>query len=84
MLTRCYYYGMSPLLAPCPTRRRCTISPSPPPPGHVQVLSMLVKEGQDTEVEDVYGQTPLHLASLRGNVDVAEYLVVEVRQQFAF
>ena len=48
------------------------------------MLSMLVKEGQDTEVEDVYGQTPLHLASLRGNVDVAEYLVVEVRQQFAF
>lgn len=40
---------------------------------------MLVKEGQDPEVEDVYGQTPLHLASLRGNVDVAEYLIVEVR-----
>ena len=52
----------------------------PSTPGHVQVLSMLVKEGQDPEVEDVYGQTPLHLASLRGNVDVAEYLIIEVRQ----
>lgn len=55
----------------------------PSPPGHVQVLSMLVKEGQDPEVEDVYGQTPLHLASLRGNVDVAEYLIIEVRQLLA-
>lgn len=44
---------------------------------------MLVKEGQDPEVEDVYGQTPLHLASLRGNVDVAEYLIIEVRQLLA-
>lgn len=47
--------------------------------GHVQVLSMLVKAGQDPETEDVYGQTPLHLAALRGNRDAAEYLVIEVR-----
>lgn len=46
--------------------------------GHVQVLSMLVKAGQDPEGEDVYGQTPLHLAALRGNRDSAEYLVIEV------
>lgn len=39
---------------------------------------MLVKAGQDPEVEDTYGQTPLHLASLRGNLDAAEYLVIEV------
>lgn len=41
---------------------------------------MLVKAGQDPEGEDVYGQTPLHLAALRGNRDAAEYLVFEVRQ----
>lgn len=39
---------------------------------------MLVKAGQDPESEDVYGQTPLHLAALRGNRDAAEYLVIEV------
>lgn len=42
-------------------------------------MSMLVKGGQDPEVEDSYGQTPLHLASLRGNLEAAEYLVMEVR-----
>ena len=43
---------------------------------------MLVKAGQDPESEDVYGQTPLHLAALRGNRDAAEYLVIEVRAYF--
>ncbi|CAN0565856.1 unnamed protein product, partial [Ectocarpus sp. 12 AP-2014] len=33
-----------------------------------------------TSMKDVYGQTPLHLAALRGNRDAAEYLVFEVRQ----
>lgn len=46
--------------------------------GHVQVLSMLVKAGQDPELEDSYGQTPLHLAALRGNMDAAEFLIMEV------
>lgn len=40
---------------------------------------MLVKGGQDPEVEDSYGQTALHLAALRGNLEAAEYLVMEVR-----
>lgn len=39
---------------------------------------MLVKAGQDPEGEDMYGQTPLHLAALRGNKDAAEFLVIEV------
>lgn len=43
------------------------------------MMSMLVKAGQDPELEDSYGQTPLHLAALRGNLDAAEYLVMEVK-----
>ncbi|CAN0193838.1 unnamed protein product, partial [Hapterophycus canaliculatus] len=31
-------------------------------------------EGQS----DMYGQTPLHLAALRGNKEAAEFLVIEV------
>ena len=29
------------------------------------------------DVEDLYGQTPLHLAALRGNVECLEYLVID-------
>lgn len=45
---------------------------------------MLVKAGQDPEEEDVFGQTPLHLAALRGNRDAAEYLVIEVCIKLAY
>jgi ankyrin repeat protein len=43
---------------------------------------MLIKMGQNVNVRDAHGQAPLHLASLRGNLDAVEYLVLEAKVMF--
>ncbi|CAN0004941.1 unnamed protein product, partial [Phaeothamnion confervicola] len=40
---------------------------------------MLIQMGMSVNDRDAYGQTPLHLASLRGNLDTVEYLVLEAK-----
>jgi ankyrin repeat protein len=41
---------------------------------------MLIKmTHQGVNTRDAYGQAPLHLAALRGNLDAVEYLVLEAK-----
>jgi hypothetical protein len=48
--------------------------------GHVAALVMLIKmTHQGVNTRDAYGQAPLHLAALRGNLDAVEYLVLEAK-----
>ncbi len=45
--------------------------------GHTTVLASLIRLQMPVEFKDSYGQTPLHLASLQGNLDSVEYLVLQ-------
>ncbi len=45
--------------------------------GHTEVLASLIRLEMPVEAADSYGQTPLHLASLRGHLDTVEYLVLQ-------
>jgi hypothetical protein len=43
--------------------------------GAHQLAKFLVKQGADAKALDQYGQTPLHRASLRGHIKLAQFLV---------
>lgn len=43
--------------------------------GHADFLPILLDHGADIHQEDAFGNTPLHLASLTGNQQAAEYLL---------
>ena len=45
--------------------------------GNVEIVGLLHHLGLPLDDADGYGQTPLHLASLRGNLGVCEYLLVD-------
>ncbi len=45
--------------------------------GHTAVLASLIRLQMAVEFKDSYGQTALHLASLRGNLDCVEYLILQ-------
>ena len=45
--------------------------------GNVEIVGLLHHLGLPLDDSDGYGQTPLHLASLRGNLGVCEYLLVD-------
>ncbi len=45
--------------------------------GRTSVLASLIRLEMPVGTTDSYGQTPLHLASLRGNLDTVEYLVLQ-------
>ena len=42
---------------------------------HTQAVSVLLKWGADTEIEDTFGRTPIILAAKDGNVDMIEELI---------
>ena len=43
----------------------------------LNVLKMLIKYGGDCMAKDIYNLTPLHHASMRGNIKIVEHLVEE-------
>lgn len=45
------------------------------------LLTLLLLSKPQPDDVDGYGQTPLHLAALRGNLPVVEYLVLDADSQ---
>lgn len=43
--------------------------------GHEKVVALLLSRGAQTETKDLYGMTPLHLASARGHLKAVETLI---------
>lgn len=45
--------------------------------GHTDLLPILLEHGADIHQEDAFGNTPMHLASLTGNQQAAEFLIYQ-------
>lgn len=60
--------------------RSTTSSPTPFHPQHKPTTTTTTNPPQPDDV-DGYGQAPLHLAALRGNLPVVEYLVLDADAQ---
>ena len=43
--------------------------------GNLERVKMLVEQGEDNDMGDIKGRTPLYLASLNGHFQVVQYLV---------